>query len=87
MRLAAIRHRKGVTMSKDKKGAPQGAGNNVVSISMCPVEKCGKKASRMEFCDEHFSWFKEGLISRKGEKPKDFDKKYQAFLLRTKKAS
>lgn len=74
-------------MSKDKKPNNNGGGDNVVSLTVCPVEKCGKKASRAEFCNEHFQWFKEGLIARNGEKPKDFDKKYQAYLLRQKKAA
>jgi hypothetical protein len=77
-------------MAKDNKGgqtpAPA-AGGNVVAMSMCPVEKCGKKATRDAFCPEHFAWFKEGLVNRAGEKPKDFDKKYQAYLMRTKKAA
>ncbi len=73
-------------MAKDNKAAaPQGGG--VVSLTLCPVEKCGKKATRAEFCDEHFVWFKEGLINRKGEKAKDFDKKYQAYLMRNKKSA
>lgn len=75
-------------MAKDKK--PSGGetgGGNVVAMSLCPVEKCGKRAARAEFCDEHFAWFKEGLINRSGEKPKDFDKKFQAYLTRTKKAA
>jgi len=45
----------------------------------CPVENCGLKATRMNFCKEHFTWFKEGLVNKNGEKPKDFDKKYMAF--------
>ncbi len=75
-------------MAKESK-APAGANanNNVVGFSMCPVEKCGKKASRSEFCDEHFAWFKEGLINRQGVKPKDFDKKFQAYLMRHKKVA
>jgi hypothetical protein len=32
-------------------------------------------------------WFKEGLVNKKGQKPTDFDKKYQAFMHRTKKAA
>lgn len=68
----------------DKK---ENAGAAVLGLTVCPVEKCGKKASRMEFCNEHFVWFKEGLVARNGEKPKDFDKKYQAFLHRHKKAA
>lgn len=78
---------KGEVMAKENKGAAQSGGNNVVAMSLCPVEKCGKKSSRMEFCPEHFAWFKEGLVNRAGEKPKDFDKKFQAFLLRQKKAA
>lgn len=74
-------------MAKDKKQGGGEATANVVAMSMCPVEKCGKRASRAEFCEEHFGWFKEGLINRGGEKPKDFDKKYQAYLTRTKKAA
>lgn len=73
-------------MSDKKNSGPNSPANNVITLSMCPVEKCGKKASRAEFCDEHFGWFKEGLVSRKGEKPKDFDKKYQAFLRHKKVA-
>ena len=61
--------------------------SNVLQVSMCPVEKCGKKATRSAFCEEHFTWFKEGLVNRAGEKPKDFDKKYQAFIHRDKKAA
>lgn len=72
-------------MSKDKKPAQGGSASNVVAITLCPVEKCGKKSTRAEFCDEHFAWFKEGLINRAGVKVKDFDKKYQAYLMRTKK--
>lgn len=61
--------------------------DNVITLAKCPVEACGKKAERMEFCNEHFMWFKEGLVNRKGEKPRDFDKKYQDFLRRNKKAA
>ncbi len=66
-------------MSKDEK-KPQGPPkSNVVSMPQrCPV--CSSKATRASFCDEHFIWFKESLVNRKGEKPKDFDKKYQNFL-------
>lgn len=72
-------------MSKDKKGGQ----DNVVAIGStnCCVDKCGKKADRLNFCPEHYMWFKEGLISKKGQRPTDFDKKYQAFMMRTKKAA
>lgn len=73
-------------MAKDKSKAanqqPQ-ASNNVVQMpSRCPVENCGKKPQRSVFCSEHFTWFKEGLVNKEGEKPKDFDRKYQAYLRR-----
>lgn len=58
----------------------------IAIVSKCPVEGCGKKAERAEFCSEHFSWFKEGLVNKQGQKPRDFDKKYQDFLRRKKAA-
>lgn len=79
-------------MAKDKSKAAnqpqQGGPSNVVQLpTRCPVEDCGKKPHRSVFCSEHFDWFKEGLVNKKGEKPKDFDKKHQAYLRRHKKAS
>lgn len=72
-------------MSKDKGAAK----DNVVQMAsaVCCVEKCGKKGEKMNFCPEHYMWFKEGLVNRQGKRPVDFDKKYQAYLLRTKKAA
>ncbi len=62
--------------------------DNVVAMpTTCCVEKCGKKGDRMSFCSEHYVWFKEGLVNRKGQKPTDFDKKYQDYLMRSKKAA
>ncbi len=67
---------------KKVKAPPQ----NVVQLHQrCPVDSCGKKPQRSTFCNEHFTWFKQGLINRAGKKPKDFDKKHQAYL--QKKAS
>ena len=74
-------------MSK-KEGKQQNQNNNNVAHladSRCPV--CNSKATKSSFCEEHFLWFKEGLINRKGEKPKDFDKKYQAFMRRHQQAA
>ena len=73
----------------DKKGAPKAdqGQSNVVAMDKCPVEKCGKKSARLGFCAEHFTWFKEGLVGRDGHKPKDFDKKYQAYMNRQKPAA
>lgn len=66
-------------MSNDKK--PQQQGGNVQQMpDRCPVAECKKAVKRMHFCEEHFGWYKEGLINKKGEKPSDFDKKYQQFL-------
>jgi hypothetical protein len=39
----------------------------------------------MNFCPEHYAWFKEGLVSKTGQKPTDFDKKWHDFQLRTGK--
>lgn len=64
-------------MSKDKKANP---GAPVAPAECCPVESCKKPMKRMNFCDEHFSWFKEGLVNKRGDKPSDFDKKYQAYM-------
>lgn len=71
-------------MSKDKSAA---AGNVVSLPSGCCVEKCTKKGDRLNFCVDHYAWFKEGLINKKGQRPSDFDKKYQAYLLRAPKAA
>ena len=68
-------------MSNDKKG-----GDNVVALGNCKSEKCSKKDEKMGFCKEHYVWFKEGLITREGKRPSDFDKKYQAFMHRKKAA-
>lgn len=57
--------------------------NNVVSLPVrCLAEDCSQKPKRLSFCDEHFAWFKEGLLTRSGEKAKDFDKKHQSYQKR-----
>ena len=54
---------------------------NVESLpDRCPTEGCKKPIKRMHFCEEHFVWYKEGLINKRGQKPSDFDKKYQNFM-------
>ena len=70
-------------MSKDKKPEQQAS---VTTIARCKSEKCTKKDEKMGFCMEHFTWFKEGLITRDGVRPPDFDKKYQAFMHKKKVA-
>lgn len=66
-------------MSNDKKPKKlEGSSGNVLELpKQCPV--CTGKVKRAGFCDEHFLWFKAGLVNRAGEKPKDFDKKFQSF--------
>ena len=66
---------------------PAEASNVVALPTTCCVEKCGKKGDRLNFCSEHYGWFKEGLINKKGQRPSDFDKKYQDYLQRSKKAA
>lgn len=46
----------------------------------CPAEGCKGAVKRMHFCDEHFLWYKEGLINKRGQRPSDFDKKYQNYM-------
>lgn len=71
-------------MSKKPSPSP----DNVAQLpTRCCAEKCNEKVTRMNFCNEHFMWFKEGLLNRQGQRPSDFDKKYQAFIHRDKKAS
>jgi hypothetical protein len=70
----------------DKKPTPKPQGPDV-SNTKCPVEKCAKPVERLNFCGEHFDWFKAGLVNRRGEKPTDFDKKYQAWQRRQRKAA
>jgi hypothetical protein len=55
------------------------APNNVVPLSKCKCEGCGKRSEKMDFCMEHYDWFKFGLVTKEGKRPTDFDKKWQAF--------
>ncbi len=73
-------------MAKEKTVAP--APSNVIQMTptSCCVEKCTGKTHKLGFCADHFVWFKEGLVNKKGEKPADFDRKYQAFMMKKKAA-
>lgn len=55
---------------------------NVVPLTAhkCQAETCKAKPARAGFCDEHYMWFKEGLITLEGYKAKDFEKKYHNFM-------
>ena len=72
-------------MGKNK-GQNQQQGAKVVSL-VCTSHECSEKPKRAGFCNEHFTWFKEGLITKTGERAKDFDKKYQHFLRRSSEAA
>ena len=46
----------------------------------CLAESCKAKSNRLNFCNEHYDWFKQGLITKEGQRPKDFDKKYINYI-------
>ena len=60
-------------------GAPQGKDNVVQMPSRCKAEGCSKKVEKADFCMEHFEWFKEGLITKEGKRPIDFERKMYHF--------
>ena len=53
----------------------------------CKAEACAKKDSRFGFCEDHYGWYKEGLINTQGMKVLDFDKKMQAIQRRKAKSA
>lgn len=60
--------------------------NNVVGlVTACTAEGCKKKPEVAGYCEEHFVWFKEGMLTKDGKKPTDFDKKFVSFLKRQSK--
>ncbi|MCB0348515.1 MAG: hypothetical protein KDD37_06745 [Bdellovibrionales bacterium] len=61
---------------------PKKEENNVVAITRCCADGCTKRDTRANFCNEHFTWYKEGLITGEGHKAKDFDKKLQQYKAR-----
>lgn len=60
-----------------KAGGPPSTVANIQTA--CKADGCKKKSDKMDFCNEHYDWFKFGLITREGSKPIDFDKKYQSY--------
>ncbi len=73
--------------SHDKKQQAPAPVSNVVSLpNRCSVKDCKKSPSLVNFCPEHYEWFKFGMITKLGEKPVDFDKKYNAFMKHKKAA-
>ncbi len=78
---------------KPEQGSPGAAPQNApmakvipIGSNKCTFDECKAKPARAGFCDEHFTWFKEGLITKEGHRSPDFDKKYQAFARRKKAA-
>lgn len=65
----------------EKKNLEKQVPTNVVPLgsSECKAEGCKKKQSRAGFCEEHFEWFKMGLITKEGLKASDFDKKFHHY--------
>lgn len=60
--------------------------HNVVALpGMCLAEDCKKRSEKANFCMEHFDWFKEGLVTKEGRKPTDFDKKHFDYTRRLAK--
>ncbi len=65
----------------EKKNLDKQVPNNVVSIgsNKCVAEDCKSKPTKAGFCDEHFAWFKAGLITKEGVKAQDFEKKFYQY--------
>ena len=53
----------------------------------CKSEGCKAKSTKASFCDEHFAWFKAGLITKEGAKAQDFEKKFYQYVAAQKKAA
>jgi len=58
-----------------------------IKAEKCISEECKRKPDRAGFCEEHYVWFKEGLMTIDGYRAKDFDKKYHDWLRRSKKVA
>lgn len=67
-------------MADQKKNSKQAGGDNVIQmVAKCKAEGCSKKSEKADFCIEHFEWFKEGLVTKEGKHPIDFDRKLYYF--------
>ncbi len=62
---------------------------NVVSMAdyRCHADGCKAKSTKAGFCEEHFAWFKAGLITKEGVKAQDFEKKIYQYQAAQKKAA
>jgi hypothetical protein len=61
-------------------------GNVVAMPDMCLCQGCKKRSEKAGFCMEHFDWYKEGIITKEGRKPVDFEKKLFHFNRRKQAA-
>jgi hypothetical protein len=70
------------------KGNLSGGATVIDMASMrCKADGCNKKSSRADFCEEHFEWFKMGLITKEGKRAADFEKKFQQHINHQKKSA
>ncbi|MGZ3687621.1 MAG: hypothetical protein ACXWPM_04335 [Bdellovibrionota bacterium] len=46
----------------------------------CHSWSCKAKATRFNFCDEHYDHFKFGLIKKTGEPVSDYEKKFEHYM-------
>ena len=60
-----------------KKGTSKKPQSAAPSVSHCGAQDCKQKESRFGFCSEHFDQYKFGLITKKGAKVPDYDKKFK----------
>ena len=70
-----------------KPATPTAPAKNIVLAlpGMCLAEGCKMRSEKANFCMEHFDWFKEGLVTKEGRKPTDFDKKFFDYTRRLAK--
>ncbi len=74
---------KKVQAPKNQQQAPQ-----AVERSHCKADGCKKGVEKFGFCMEHYDWYMSGLLRGDGQKPIDFEQKYQQYMARrTRKAA
>jgi len=72
---------------KEKANLTVVAGGGGTTAVKCQFVECKAHPKRANFCSTHFDWFKEGIITAKGERAKDFDKKMMWYSNKHNKAS
>jgi hypothetical protein len=66
-------------MAKKEAPAAAASSTSAAGSGFCLAEGCKKSTARAEFCDTHFQWYKQGLITKKGAKAKDYEKKLRFY--------